>query len=119
MRMWGKGPMEPVHFINTLDPSCTFVYEGGDVVMLPSALVLLNIRVGYGVELSSCITRRPYFRCNIEKLFPHRVLLYIWFHTLAKTSLKSSVIDLGLVDKGFICRRSRDFSNCHLGCDAV
>jgi hypothetical protein len=50
MRMWGKGPVEPVDFINTLDPSCTFVYEGGDVVMLPSALVLLNIRVGYGVE---------------------------------------------------------------------
>jgi hypothetical protein len=68
MRMWGKDPMEPVDFINTLDPSCTFVYGGGDVVVLPSALVLLNIRVGYGVERHRQFTVRQHYTMVIFKI---------------------------------------------------
>jgi hypothetical protein len=112
--------MEPVDFINTLDPSCTYVYEGGDVVRLPSALVLLNIRVGYGVERHRQITVQLHyttviFQITIEKLFPHRVLFYIWFHTLGEDEPGELSYRLGAGRPGFVLPQEREFFELSFG----
>jgi hypothetical protein len=65
--------------------------------MLPSALVLPNVREGCGVEPYKQFTvqlRYGDISDLFENLFSQGGLFYIWFHSLGQ---ESSVVDFGLI----------------------